>query len=87
MTKRTTSGRAIELVILAGALCLAGVNLALSQSQPEGPKEEPRKTETPAPNKPEVGTVPTLPGACPILGDCSLPGDERRTKSEERKAP
>jgi hypothetical protein len=85
MTKRTLSGRAIALVILAGLLGLTGVNLALSQSQPEAAKEDSHKTETPTPDKSDVGTVPTLPDACPILGHCTLPGDDRRSKGEERK--
>lgn len=38
------------------------------------------RQEDSAAKKPEIGTVPTLPGACPILGDCALPGDDLREK-------
>ncbi len=35
------------------------------------------------PTDPKVGTVPTLPGACPILGECAPPVDEASAPTEK----
>lgn len=33
---------------------------------------------------PNVGMVKSLPGACPILGNCALPGDDSRAEDQIR---
>lgn len=39
------------------------------------------------PTDPRVGTVPTLPGACPILGDCAPPVEAPETPDEAVSTP
>jgi hypothetical protein len=74
-----------------GDRCLAGRSLMLKESDNGDdsivtcPVNSPRKAtvsdiltgdEGSVEQRPQVGAVPTLPGACPILGDCVLPKDE-----------
>ncbi len=90
--KHTTGSRTLARAGALAALVMVALTLAFvaRDSAPRGVVgEASRKAPSDildgddGPTNPKVGTVPTLPGACPILGDCAPPVDEASAPTEK----
>lgn len=84
--------RCIAIQILFVIIFLPGENVtARADDWTEGPAGSQADTDPgtsipkPISQSSGVGTVKTLPGACPILGNCALPGDDDRAKKALKK--
>jgi hypothetical protein len=79
---------AIAVVIVAGAIAAFGFNLAVRHYPPDGLGDLAPLATDPLAVDPANPDVPKpLPYACPIAGDCKLPGDERRAAQPPVAAP
>jgi hypothetical protein len=79
---------AIAVVVVAGAIAAFGFNLAVRLYPPDGLGDLAPLATDPLAIDPANPDVPKpLPYACPIAGDCKLPGDERRAAQPPVAAP
>jgi hypothetical protein len=79
---------AIAVVVVAGAIAAFGFNLAVRLYPPDGLGGLAPLATDPLAIDPANPDVPKpLPYACPIAGDCKLPGDERRAAQPHVAAP
>lgn len=64
----------IAILVVAGGIASFGFNLAVRLFPPDGLGDLAPLAIAPA----DPDAPPALPYACPIAGDCKLPGDDRR---------
>ncbi|MDB5534661.1 MAG: hypothetical protein JWO28_2976 [Hyphomicrobiales bacterium] len=78
----------IAVVVVAGAIAAYGFNLAVRYHPPDGLGDLAPLATDPLAVDPANPDVPKpLPYACPIAGDCKLPGDDRRAAQPPVAAP
>jgi hypothetical protein len=79
---------ALAVVAIAGAIAAFGFNLAVRTYPPDGLGDlAPLATDPLAADPASTDAPKPLPYACPIAGDCRLPGDDRRAAQPPVAAP